>query len=137
MNDEQRKRYFENISAHRPYELELLRWNYDPEDDSQTAFQQLECLVGQHRQLRDSRPGGGIKWIPLELAGVFVRHRYGRAIVWLPEAGSNFLLQAVPGGTWLLVEVGHMEKRRVVVDKTKLRGGAEASVSEEVAFLTR
>merc|ERR1719326_2593839 len=68
MNDEQRKRYFENISAHRPYELELLRWNYDPEDDSQTAFQQLECLVGQHRQLRDSRPGGGIKWIPLEQA---------------------------------------------------------------------
>lgn len=142
LTDEQRQRYFANISSHRPFELELLRWNHDrgdpedPEDPQQAAFQQLHCLVGRYRQLRDSRPGGGITWKPLELAGVFLRHRHGRALVWLPEAGGNFLVQAAPQAMWMLVEVGHMEMQRIILDKTRSRGGVEVSAAAEAAFNT-
>jgi len=186
LNGGQVLNYVGNIVKHRPFQLELLRWNHDraaggdrpgveaeagaplpprswgepdvedgvgvvgavsdDEDDEDAsereAFQQLECLCGSYRYSIHGGPGGGIQWTPMELAGVFLRHRRGPSLLWLPEAGPNFLLQACPGGEWTLGEVASLERRRVTVDKwcrrsTGVKVATYANVSVLRAFHRR
>merc|ERR1719330_1870440 len=113
----ERARYQASIAAHRPHHLELLRWNHDPDGPDAETFRQLECLGGTHRHSIDGGPGGGVKWTPLELEGVFLRHTAGEGLLWLPEAGPNALLQRSAGEPWALLEVIQLERQSVITDK--------------------
>eukprot|EP00929_Paragymnodinium_shiwhaense_P027845 TRINITY_DN16254_c0_g1_i5.p1 TRINITY_DN16254_c0_g1~~TRINITY_DN16254_c0_g1_i5.p1 ORF type:complete len:385 (-),score=93.39 TRINITY_DN16254_c0_g1_i5:56-1210(-) len=97
----------------------------DQEDDEEVqerhCFQQLECLTGGHRYTLDS-DRLGLLWQATELSGVFLRHSGSSkngVMLWLPEAGPNFLLQAGSGQPWLLVEVLRLRRERVPVGGPK------------------
>lgn len=114
----ERARYQAAVAAHRPFRLELLRWNHDSEGPEAETFEQLQCLTGDFRASLAGGAGGGLQWTQLELEGVFLRHRTGKAMVWLPEAGPNLLLQLDRGGPWSLLEVVQLEKQARTKDKT-------------------
>jgi len=146
MIGEGRQRYFGNIPSHRPFQLELLRWNHgcvdseDPDEREEAeAFEQLQCLTGGYRYSTEGGPGGGVRWTPLELAGVFLRHHGKDALIWLPDAGPNLLVQSSLTAPWVLLEVARLERRRVIVDtvpKTHYNGdGSDLAVYAEVAML--
>jgi len=98
------------------------------EDGERAAFEQLECLTGQYRCTLSGGAGGGISWAHLELAGVFLQHTLGGALVWLPEAGPNFLVRVGPE-QWSLLEVARLGKEAVVVEQTKSRKhGKQAAI---------
>mmetsp|Transcript_12266 Transcript_12266/g.23820 ORF Transcript_12266/g.23820 Transcript_12266/m.23820 type:complete len:300 (-) Transcript_12266:233-1132(-) len=134
LNHEERLRYTANVERRRPYVLEVLRWNHDPPpeqideraDAEETCsneeipdydtFEQLECLTGSYRCVQSGEPSGGIAWKPCDHAGVFLRHAAGSVLVWLPEAGPNFLVQGAAGKPWFLLEVARLAREEVVVE---------------------
>mmetsp|Transcript_7230 Transcript_7230/g.23121 ORF Transcript_7230/g.23121 Transcript_7230/m.23121 type:complete len:196 (-) Transcript_7230:24-611(-) len=69
----------------------------------------------------------------VELAGVFLRHHDNPTLLWLPEAGPNFLMQAGPGEMWVLLEVAQLGKDLVTVDRTWRGRGEEAAIQGRVA----
>lgn len=146
MDHAERLRYFENIRKRRPFQLELLRWNHDPPEEGgqqqleeacpeHLTFGQLECLTGSYRCTLSGEGGGGIHWLRMELAGVFLRHQEGAALLWLPEAGPNFLLQPAAGDPWLLLEVACLGKEEVAVERiTNHVHGGEGTRYSKVAM---
>eukprot|EP00929_Paragymnodinium_shiwhaense_P027843 TRINITY_DN16254_c0_g1_i2.p1 TRINITY_DN16254_c0_g1~~TRINITY_DN16254_c0_g1_i2.p1 ORF type:complete len:303 (-),score=64.54 TRINITY_DN16254_c0_g1_i2:219-1127(-) len=100
----------------------------DQEDDEEVqerhCFQQLECLTGGHRYTLDS-DRLGLLWQATELSGVFLRHSGSSkngVMLWLPEAGPNFLLQAGSGQPWLLVEVLRLRRERLISGRRSRQG---------------
>lgn len=148
----ERQRYFANASANRPYELELDRWNHEAkpagggedmddneeEESGRAAFEQLSCLTGRFRQ-NIRGPGGGVGWTPVKgLCGVFLRRRNDPigAMLWLPEAGPNLLLQARAGGPWELLQVARLQRQRVIAGrapKTRYNQDMDLNIYVEAA----
>lgn len=91
------------------------------EPSDRATLLQLECLKGTHRCECDGGPGGGLRWLPMKLGGIFLRHKAGGGMVWLPEGGNNFLVQGAAGAGWALVESARLVKRVANVDSALQR----------------